>query len=209
MSLSSCVLKLNAGKTVFQDDEVKAIQAVVNKSLNKLTLPNAERAAVQQFLDQAIQEQQTLSEAIAKAMSSKSEVQQRADINSGKSFVNRIKSEIAKWVAQGTNNGTKPMDTKWERNAVKRFAEANINPQLSGKQIGNRASAKIAIAKSETFVDLAIAIEKYADKDEKQSAKSAITASDLDPTSKLKSLEAMNKCYLADGGVAWVAARSQ
>lgn len=88
------------------------------------------------------------------------------DLNSGRAFVNGIKKKIAEWVASATQNGKRPLDRNWERNAVKRFTDTYVNPTLSGKQYGNRAASKIAVAKSETFAELEAAIEKFVNKTE-------------------------------------------
>lgn len=86
-----------------------------------------------------------------------------ADLNSGRTFVNNIQAKIIDTVKWATNNGARSMDPNWEHGAVKRFAAAHINNHLSGKQFGNRAAAKIAVAKSKTFAELTAAIEKYVD----------------------------------------------
>lgn len=94
------------------------------------------------------------------------------DLNSGKAFVDSTKAKIAEWVSKATNNGTREMDRNWERNAVKRFVDANVNAMLVGKQTGGRAAAKIAIGKAQTFADLSTAVEKFAQPDSRLIPKS-------------------------------------
>lgn len=66
MSLSNCLLKLNKGKEVFDADETKAIQAIVNKNMGKMSTADAERAAVHKMLDDAIDEQRMVSDLVRK-----------------------------------------------------------------------------------------------------------------------------------------------
>lgn len=79
---------------------------------------------------------------------------------SGGGFVAKIKADIAKAVAFATDDGKCTMDRNWEREAVQSFVEREIAPRLAGKQCGNRAVTKIAVAKSTTFAELSAAIEK-------------------------------------------------
>lgn len=83
------------------------------------------------------------------------------DISSGRALVDRVQRKIGEWVANATNGGARAMDRNWERVAVKRFAQQNIDPHLQGKQLGSRAAAKIAVAKSDSFAELSAAIEKF------------------------------------------------
>lgn len=65
MSLADCIKKANSGKaTVFNENEIKSLQAVANQNTGKMSVRDAEMAAAQGLLDQAIAERQALSDVI-------------------------------------------------------------------------------------------------------------------------------------------------
>lgn len=85
------------------------------------------------------------------------------DLNSGKAFVDSIHAKIDKWIDIGTNRLSRPMDKNWERGALKRFVDQELNARFAGKQVGRWAAAKIAVGKAQSFEELKAAVAKVLD----------------------------------------------
>lgn len=81
------------------------------------------------------------------------------------SIAARIIAQVDELIAMGTNNGTKPMDTKWEQGAIKRLlADGGTGPIraiMADKQNGEWATAKIAISKARTLEAIRAAVVRF------------------------------------------------
>jgi hypothetical protein len=64
-------------------------------------------------------------------------------------------------VIDGYIESAKKGGTSWERNAVKRVVQAELQPFVAGKKFGFEAKVKIAIQKAETFQQIKDILEKY------------------------------------------------
>lgn len=92
--------------------------------------------------------------------STQSDTPSSQDLNSGKAMKDRLTAKVDEWVAQATNSGTRPMDTRWETGAVKRLIESEFSALTKGSHGGSLAAAKIAVSKARTFSDLKAALAK-------------------------------------------------
>lgn len=82
------------------------------------------------------------------------------DLNSGKALRDRLLRKIDEWVENATRGGTRPLDTQWERGAVKRLVATEFQPLTAPGLGGSMAAAKIAVAKATTFEQLKAAVSK-------------------------------------------------
>jgi hypothetical protein len=77
-------------------------------------------------------------------------------INSGFAYKDSMLKKLDSFIEQSK----KGIGTSWERQAVKRYLEAELQGLTRAKQYGRGAAAKIAAAKAETFAALRKALEK-------------------------------------------------
>src|SRR4030067_3841228 len=68
MSLANCVKTLKKGKPIFDADEMKEIRALANRNTGKMSVAEAEKAAVQTMLDEALAEQEMVVELVREGM---------------------------------------------------------------------------------------------------------------------------------------------
>lgn len=81
-------------------------------------------------------------------------------MNSGFAYMDSVLKEIDEIVKRSASG----IGTSWERGAVKRYRDAELQG-LKGKKYGNWASVKIAAQKAETFAELRRAIAKLKEND--------------------------------------------
>lgn len=67
MSIASCFTKLNQGKPVFSQEEMREITALANKHSGKMSVAEAEQLAVQEMLKEALADQLMVSDLIREA----------------------------------------------------------------------------------------------------------------------------------------------
>ena len=68
MRLSNCFYKLNRGKPLFSEAEMKEIRAIANQNIGKISMEQAEKFAVKTMLDEAIAERNGILELVHEAM---------------------------------------------------------------------------------------------------------------------------------------------